>query len=58
MNQPRKDYLEETLSTMYYNCIQNINEIQKECWRIYNNEDNDPTINNWNKMAALNLLRK
>ena len=48
----------ETLSTMYYNCVQNINEVQKECWRIYRNEDNNPEIHQWHRMSALNLLRK
>jgi transcriptional regulator len=48
----------ETLSTMYYNCVQNINEVQKECWRIYRNEDNNSEIHQWHRMSALNLLRK
>jgi IS30 family transposase len=34
----------ETLSTMYYNCVQNINEVQKECCHIYRNEDINPEI--------------
>jgi hypothetical protein len=48
----------ETLSTMYQGCIESINEVQKECWNIHNNEKNDPSLNQWHRMAALNLLRK
>ena len=55
----------ETLSTMYQNCIESISEIQKECWNIYNNKvgggnekKEDPTLNQWHRIAALNLLRK
>ena len=25
----------ETLSTYFYNCVQGINDVQKECWKIY-----------------------
>lgn len=46
----------ETLSTMYFNCIEGINEVQKECWKIYNNTDNNPEINQWHKMAAVKIL--
>jgi len=48
----------ETLSTMFFNCIDGINQVQRECWRIYRNEDNNPEINQWHKMKALSLLRK
>jgi hypothetical protein len=57
----------ETLSTMYQNCIESISEIQKECWNIYNNkvgggkekkEDPAMTLNQWHRIAALNLLRR
>jgi hypothetical protein len=44
-----------TLSTMYFNCVQGLNKIQKECWHICHNKDNDPTINQWHKIAALKL---
>src|SRR5918993_5393640 len=29
----------ETLTTMYFNCIQGVDEVQKEAWNIYRNED-------------------
>jgi hypothetical protein len=32
----------ETLSTYFYNCLQGVNDVQKECWKIYKNEDNNP----------------
>ena len=32
--------------------------VQKECWKIYRNENNDPEINHYHRMRALNLLRK
>jgi hypothetical protein len=48
----------ETLSTYFYNCVQGINDVQKECWKIYRNENNDPEINHYHRMRALDLLRK
>lgn len=48
----------ETLSTMYFSCIDGINQVQRECWKIYRNEDNNPEINEWHKMTALKILRK
>ncbi len=45
----------ETLSTMYFNCIQGIEEVQKEGWKIYNNENKDPTISHWHRIAALKI---
>ena len=45
----------ETLTTMYFNCIQGVDEVQKEAWKIYRNEDNDPTISNWHRIAALKI---
>lgn len=49
------DLAKATLSTMYFNCIIGLNEVQKECWKIYHNLENDPTINNWHRIAALKL---
>ena len=46
----------ESLSTMYYSCLIGINEAEKEAWRLYKNDDKDPTFNNWHKMYALRLL--
>jgi len=34
----------ETLSTMYFNCIDGISRVERECWKVYYNEDNDPEI--------------
>jgi hypothetical protein len=48
----------ETLSTYFYNCLQGVNDVQKECWKIYKNEDNNPEINHPHRMKALDLLRK
>jgi transcriptional regulator len=31
----------ETLATMYQNCIESINEIQRECWKRYNTKPED-----------------
>lgn len=45
----------ETLTTIYFNCIQGVDEVQKEAWKIYRNEDKDPTISNWHKIAALKI---
>ena len=46
----------ETLSTYFYNCVQGINDVQKECWKIYRNEHNDPEITHYIQMKALDLL--
>ena len=47
----------ETLSTMYFNCIDGLNAALNEAWRIYSGEDNDPeTTNKWHKIAALRLI--
>lgn len=43
---------------MYFNCIEGINQVQREAWKIYKNEDNNPEINQWHRMTALKLLRK
>jgi hypothetical protein len=45
----------ETLTTMYFNCIQGVDEAQKEAWKIYRNEDQDPTVSNWHRLAALKI---
>lgn len=51
------DLAKQTLPTMYYNCILGQNELAKECWKIYETDPaNDPSINNWHKIAALRLL--
>jgi biotin operon repressor len=33
-----------TLPTMFFNCIQGLDEVQKECWKIIENLDNNPAI--------------
>jgi hypothetical protein len=48
----------ETLSTYFYNCLQGVNDVQKECWKIYRNDENNPEINHHIRMRALDLLRK
>ena len=48
----------ETLSTFFFNCIQGVNDVQKELWKIFRNEHNDPEITHFIRMKALDLLRK
>ena len=48
----------ETLSTYFYNCVQGVNDVQKECWKIYRNENKDPEITHYIQMRALDLLQK
>jgi hypothetical protein len=48
----------ETLSTYFHNCLQAVNDVQKECWKVYRNDDNNPEINQYHRMRALDLLRK
>ena len=48
----------ETLSTFFFNCVQGINDVQKELWKIYKNEHKDPEITHYIQMKALDLLRK
>ena len=50
------DLAKQTLPTMYHSCIIGMNEAEKEVWKIYNNTENDPSINNWHKISALRLL--
>ena len=45
----------KSFATMYLNCVEGLNEILKECWKIYKNEENDQRINQWHKIAALRL---
>jgi hypothetical protein len=44
-----------SFATMYSNCNDGFNEIQKEYWKIYCNVDNDPNITPVVKLAALKL---
>jgi hypothetical protein len=48
----------ETLSTMFFSCIESNNQLQKECWKIYRNDENNPEITQWHRMKALSLLRR
>jgi DNA-binding CsgD family transcriptional regulator len=50
------DLARSTLSTMYFNCLQGMDECLNECWRIYRKEDNDPETNKWHRIAALRLI--
>ena len=50
------DLAKQPLPTMYYSCIIGINEAEKEAWKLYKNEDNNPEINYWHKVPALRLL--
>ena len=44
-----------SFATMYFNCVDGLNEIMKECWKIYHNQENNPEIKQWHKIAALKL---
>lgn len=50
------DMAKQSLPTMLYSCLIGLNEAEKEAWKLYNNEDNDPEITRWHKVAALRLL--
>jgi hypothetical protein len=45
----------KTSATLIYNCIQGLDECLDVCWRIHDNPDNNPEINQWHKIAALRL---
>ena len=45
----------KTSATLYFNCIQGLDECLDVCWRIYNNVDNNPGINQWHKIAAIRI---
>ena len=45
----------KTSSTLYFNCIQGLDECLDVCWRIFNNVDNNPQINQWHKIAAIRI---
>jgi hypothetical protein len=40
---------------MYFNCIQGLDEVIKEAWKIIKNPDNDPNINYTHKLAAIRV---
>jgi hypothetical protein len=48
----------DTFATMYFNCVEGCNEILRECWKIYRNEENDPRITQWHKIAVLRLANE
>jgi len=50
------DMAKQSLSTMLYSCLIGLNEAEKEAWKLYNNEDTDPSFNSWNKAGAIRLL--
>jgi hypothetical protein len=45
----------KTSATLIYNCIQGLDECLDVCWRIHDNPDNNPEINQWHKIAAIRL---
>ncbi len=47
-----------TLPTMFFNCIQGLDEVQKECWKIIENLDNNPAITVAHKLAAIRVAAK
>lgn len=49
----KKDY--SGLSTMFFSCMDGMNQVQRECWKIYRNEDNNPEIQQW-QGAPLNCF--
>jgi hypothetical protein len=50
------DMAKQSLSTMLYSCLIGLNEVEKEAWKIYRNDDNDKDTNRWHKVYALRLL--
>jgi hypothetical protein len=48
----------DTFATMYFNCVEGLNEILRECWKIFKNVENDPRITQWHKIAALRLAHE
>jgi hypothetical protein len=42
-------------ASLIYNCIQGLDECLDVRWRIHDNPDNNPEINQWHKIAALRL---
>jgi hypothetical protein len=49
------DQAKSTIPTMYFNCLDGLGEIERKCWRIIDNEENNPAINQWHKLAAMRL---
>ena len=45
-------------ATAYVNCVEGCNEILMECWRRYKNEENNPRITEWHKVAWLRLAQE
>lgn len=50
------DLAKQSLSTMLYSCLIGLNEVEKEAWKLYKNDDNDKNTNRWHKVYALRLL--
>ena len=49
------DMAKVTFATMYYNCVDGLDAILRECWKIHDNLENNPRIAMWHKIAALRL---
>jgi hypothetical protein len=49
------DMAKESFATAYFNCIDGLDEILKQCWKIYHNPLKKPEINQWHKIAALKI---
>lgn len=52
------DLAKETLPFMYQISIEGIRDIIRECWDIYQNENNDESINMYQKISALKLAKE
>src|SRR5207244_12710828 len=50
------DLAKESLPFIYKTSIDGIREVLKECWNIY--ESNDESINYFQRLAALKLIKK
>jgi hypothetical protein len=44
-----------TAAILCYNCIQGLDECLDVCWRIHDNVDNSPEINQWHKISSVRL---
>jgi hypothetical protein len=51
------DLAKETLPFMYQTSIEGIRDVIKECWTIYQSEDNS-RVNMYQKLAALKLIKE
>ncbi len=52
------DLARETMPFMYQLSIEGIRDIIRECWAIYQRDENDETINMYQRLTALKLAKE